>query len=35
VRTAPERMTPDEARATMQVLEEALARIRSRVESTG
>lgn len=33
VRTAPERMTADEARATLAVLEEAAARVRSRLGS--
>ena len=35
VRTAPERMSPDEARATLAMLEEAMARLRARVDSSG
>jgi hypothetical protein len=35
VRTAPERMTPDEARATLAVMEEAIARLRARAEAAG
>lgn len=35
VRTSPERMTADEARATLAVLEEAAARVRARLEPGG
>ena len=35
VRTAPERMTPEEARATLVVMEEAMTRLRARIDATG